>query len=425
VTTSGSQSTTDTYVYRRDGTPLELIRTQSGATHTYWYEVDGRGNVIALTDSSGNTVDRYAYDLWGKPITVSESVPQRLRYTGSWYDVELGWYWLTTRAYDPGLGRFLQPDRSQQEGIFTYVYSGDDPVDYNDKSGMDPASDAVQSACADDPTSGACMAAIAAQRAAYWASTVFAAPVLTSGSLAGQVGSSASAIQTVSGGGAQPPTTSSAAVQVMESSPVMASTSLAATSAASFTVGAGAITTGGCDGDLDGLSGASIGNRPNCGEEDLGGGAGYGGGGDSGVGTEAPGGGDAGTGDDIEIYNPPFQPLSYEEATDPDAVTSYLYRVAAKYGINLRGSGQTVTIRYDPGMNPTVGAGATDPAEGGLVIQVGNQSLREGEGRVANTIAHELNHARDLLRNGQWTSTEEQAISAGENLELYILLQQD
>jgi len=30
VTTSGSQNTTDTYVYRRDGTPLELIRTQRG-----------------------------------------------------------------------------------------------------------------------------------------------------------------------------------------------------------------------------------------------------------------------------------------------------------------------------------------------------------------------------------------------------------
>ena len=209
VTTSGSQNTTDTYLYRRDGTPLELIRTQSGATHTYWYEVDGRGNVIALTDSTGNTVDRYAYDLWGKPITVSESVPQRLRYTGSWYDVELGWYWLTTRAYDPVLERFLQPDRSQQEGIFTYVYSGDDPVDYNDKSGMDPASDAVQSACSDDPTSGACMAAIAAQRAAYWASTVFAAPAST-GSSTGLADTSASVGQAGGGvGGAQPPATTS------------------------------------------------------------------------------------------------------------------------------------------------------------------------------------------------------------------------
>ena len=78
MTTSGTQNTTDTYLYRRDGTPLELIRTQSAVTSRYWYEVDGRGDVIALTDVSGNTVDRYSYDLWGKPVSVSEQVPQRL-----------------------------------------------------------------------------------------------------------------------------------------------------------------------------------------------------------------------------------------------------------------------------------------------------------------------------------------------------------
>ncbi len=125
VTTSGSQSTTDTYLYRRDGTPLELIRTQSGVTSKYWYEVDGRGDVIALTDVPGNTVDRYTYDLWGK-VSATESVPQRLRFAGAWYDQELGWYWMTTRAYDPVLERHpragtRQPDPSQQEGIFTYA----------------------------------------------------------------------------------------------------------------------------------------------------------------------------------------------------------------------------------------------------------------------------------------------------------------
>ncbi len=136
VTTSGSQNTTDTYLYRRDGTPLELIRTAGAVTNRYWYEVDGRGDVIALTDVSGNTVDRYTYDLWGALVSSSETVPQRLRFAGGWYDQELGWYWMTTRAYDPVLERFLQPDPSQQEGIFTYAYAGDDPVDYQDNTGM-------------------------------------------------------------------------------------------------------------------------------------------------------------------------------------------------------------------------------------------------------------------------------------------------
>jgi hypothetical protein len=46
------------------------------------------------------------------------------------YDGELGWYWMTTRSYDPTLERHpcagtRQPDPSQSEGIFTYAYAGD------------------------------------------------------------------------------------------------------------------------------------------------------------------------------------------------------------------------------------------------------------------------------------------------------------
>jgi RHS repeat-associated protein len=65
-------------------------------------------------------VDRYAYDVWGQPTTVTESVPQRLRYAGYWYDQELGWYWVGVRMYDPSLKRWSQPDPSQQDGVRTY-----------------------------------------------------------------------------------------------------------------------------------------------------------------------------------------------------------------------------------------------------------------------------------------------------------------
>jgi len=98
---------TDTYIYRQDGTPLELLRQQGGTTSRYWYLLDGRQNVVALTNASGAVVDRYSYDLWGRPISISETVPQQLRYAGYWYDSETGWYWLSVRAYDPTLERFL------------------------------------------------------------------------------------------------------------------------------------------------------------------------------------------------------------------------------------------------------------------------------------------------------------------------------
>jgi RHS repeat-associated protein len=143
ATVSGTTAYTDTYVYGPGGAPLELIRRtaaagQCGATTCrYWYELDGQGNVVALTDSAGKVVDSYQYDPWGAPTSVSEQVPQRLRFRGYWYDQELGTYWLSVRQYDPALKQFLQADPSQQEGLSAYAYAKSDPVDLADPSGND------------------------------------------------------------------------------------------------------------------------------------------------------------------------------------------------------------------------------------------------------------------------------------------------
>ncbi len=130
-------SYTDTYVYNADGQPLELLRQRGTRTDRYWYVLDGRGNVVAVTDSSGVVVDRYAYDPWGEglPEGTSESVAQPLRYAGYWWDKELGWYWVGVRSYDPE-GRWLQPDPSGGDGARTYVYADDDPIDETDALGL-------------------------------------------------------------------------------------------------------------------------------------------------------------------------------------------------------------------------------------------------------------------------------------------------
>jgi len=139
--TSGTTAYTDTYLYTDAGAPYELLRTTgSGATSRYWYELDGRGNVVALTDINGKVVDRYAYDSWGELTSddsVNETVPQQLRYAGYWYDEKLSWYWLSVRYYDPEIERFLATDPSEQDGVRTYAYVGDDPIDLTDPTGLD------------------------------------------------------------------------------------------------------------------------------------------------------------------------------------------------------------------------------------------------------------------------------------------------
>jgi len=137
VSISNSVVTTDTFVYDQNGLPLELLHhLAGGATVRYWYVLDGHANVVALTDSSGNVVDSYSYDAWGKPLTTSETVTQPYRYASYWYDTELGWYWVQVRHYSPSLERWLQPDPSRQDGTLSYVYVGDDPVDATDPSGL-------------------------------------------------------------------------------------------------------------------------------------------------------------------------------------------------------------------------------------------------------------------------------------------------
>ncbi len=131
----------DTYIYNQDGTPLEFLRTQGGATNRYWYVLDGRDNVVAVTDVTGKVVDRYAYDSWGKLTSddaTNETVPQQLRYAGYWYDEKLSRYWASARYYDPEIERWLQPDPSASEGLRTYTYVADDPIDAADPTGLNP-----------------------------------------------------------------------------------------------------------------------------------------------------------------------------------------------------------------------------------------------------------------------------------------------
>jgi len=128
---------TDSYVYGANDAPLELLRQRGSATSRYWYTLDGRGNVVALTDINGAVVDRYAYDPYGEnlPEGTNETIPQQLRYASYWFDAALGWYWVGARSYDPE-GRWVQPDPSQADGLRTYVYADDDPVDETDALGL-------------------------------------------------------------------------------------------------------------------------------------------------------------------------------------------------------------------------------------------------------------------------------------------------
>jgi RHS repeat-associated protein len=105
----------------------------SGTGDRRFLHSDERGSVVAVTNSSGTTLNINGYDEHGIP---SSGNAGRFQYTGQTWLPELGMYYYKARIYSPYLGRFLQPDPiGYADGMNMYGYVGGDPVNSTDPSG--------------------------------------------------------------------------------------------------------------------------------------------------------------------------------------------------------------------------------------------------------------------------------------------------
>jgi len=119
----GAYNITSYYVY--DG--IGLVAKMSGS-NVYYYHYDGSGNTIAMTDSSGNMVNKYAYDEFGNLMNAVETVPNPFLYVGQYgvMDDDNGLLYTRARYYDPQAGRLINKDPIRYSGglnLFTYVDS--------------------------------------------------------------------------------------------------------------------------------------------------------------------------------------------------------------------------------------------------------------------------------------------------------------
>ncbi len=135
---------TDTlnFAYSADGVPRSV--NYNGTDYYYLYNL--QGDVIAIYDRNGNTCVKYVYDSWGKVVSTTGTLASSLgaknpfRYRGYYYDTETGFYYLTTRYYDPATGRFLNADGyiSTGHGLTSFnmfAYCLNNPVNYKDANG--------------------------------------------------------------------------------------------------------------------------------------------------------------------------------------------------------------------------------------------------------------------------------------------------
>ena len=109
----------------------------TGGATTYVPLFDGNGNVMALTDSTGQVVATYTYDPYGKLLGATGPAAEvcPLRFGAMYYDDESGLYYDKLRYYSPALQRLISPDPAQAgTGVNQYSFRADDPV-----NGMPPS----------------------------------------------------------------------------------------------------------------------------------------------------------------------------------------------------------------------------------------------------------------------------------------------
>jgi len=82
--------------------------------NNYYYQKNLQGDVTGIYDANGNLKAEYIYDAWGKcTITVdvdSIGTLNPIRYRGYYYDSETGLYYVSSRYYDPEVGRWVNAD---------------------------------------------------------------------------------------------------------------------------------------------------------------------------------------------------------------------------------------------------------------------------------------------------------------------------
>jgi RHS repeat-associated protein len=133
------------YVY---GTYIDEVLTMDRGAQSFFYHQNALWSVEAITNATGATVERYAYDAYGLPTvfdgagaalapnawgTPHSVISNPWMFTGRQLDEETGLYFYRARYYDATKGRFLQRDPlGYVDGLNLYEYTSSRPTFFAD-----------------------------------------------------------------------------------------------------------------------------------------------------------------------------------------------------------------------------------------------------------------------------------------------------
>jgi len=120
----------------------ELVSRVDASGRKAYYLHNGHGDVVGITDASGNKLNSYTYDIWGTPLSREETMDNPFLYSGEYWDDATGLQYLRARWYDPSQGRFINEDTYEGQidnpltlNLYTYVHNN--PLIYTDPTGHD------------------------------------------------------------------------------------------------------------------------------------------------------------------------------------------------------------------------------------------------------------------------------------------------
>ncbi len=121
----------------------------AGTFDSYIYGKNLQGDIVAIYNNAGTQVVNYVYYAWGKVVATTGTLASTignynpLRYRGYYYDTETGLYYVSSRYYDPEIGRWINADSQLNTslgvlGCNMFAYCLNNPVNKVDYGGNKP-----------------------------------------------------------------------------------------------------------------------------------------------------------------------------------------------------------------------------------------------------------------------------------------------